>query len=46
MDKKRTTKIVISSIIIIISLTVCILLFVNYSKDDKSLSILEKKVGY
>ena len=43
MDKKRTTKIVISSIIIIISLTVCILLFVNYSKDDKSLSILEKK---
>ena len=43
MDKKRTTKIIISSIIIIITLTVCILLFVNYSKDDKSLSILEKK---
>ena len=43
MNKKRTTKIIISSIIIIITLTVCILLFVNYSKDDKSLSILEKK---
>ena len=41
--KKKNKKIAISAVIILLFLVSCILLFINYSKDDKSLSIVEKK---
>ena len=41
--KKNNKKVVISVIIIVLFLVSCIFLFINYSKDDKSLSIVEKK---
>ncbi len=43
MDKKKSTKIAIISIIGVIVLGIIIFMFINYSKDEKSLSILEKK---
>ncbi|MBQ6476820.1 MAG: GGDEF domain-containing protein [Bacilli bacterium] len=43
MSKKKAPKIVILSIVSGLVFIICLFLFINYSKDDKSLSILEKK---